>query len=107
MTASAFQTKTIQILKRGAALQKMETEHPLHDVVYRCLQDIPDKRPTTLELQSMLYHLCSKHPKSLEDIAAIASAEVGIAHVALLYIYIAACTHDNHKAGIVFILSRA
>ena len=87
MTASAFQTKTIQILKRGAALQKMETEHPLHDVVYRCLQDIPDKRPTTLELQSMLYHLCSKHPKSLEDIAAIASAEVGIAHVAFLHIH--------------------
>ena len=80
MTASAFQNKTIQILKRGEAFKKMGTEHPLHNVAHRCLQDNPDKRPMTTELQSMMHQLCIKHPKD--------NFEVGIYTKNIMHIYI-------------------
>ena len=66
ITPSVLQNKTIQILKRGEAFKKMGTVHPLHNVAHLCLQDNPDKRPTTTELQSMMHQLCIKHPKDID-----------------------------------------
>ena len=67
MTASAFQNKTIQILKRSEAFEKMGAEHLLHNVAYQCLQDSPEKRPTTTELLSMMHQLCVKHIQDRDE----------------------------------------
>ena len=55
--------ETVQITKRRPAINEMGKDHCLHDVVMKCLQDNPLKRPTTLKLNEMMNHLCMKHPK--------------------------------------------
>jgi len=63
--------ETIQILKRQKAIDEMGRDHCLHDVVTKCLQDNPQKRPTTLKLNEMLNHLCMKHPRELQDVTEV------------------------------------
>ena len=67
ITQSALQNNTVQILKRGEAFKKMGTEHPLHNIAYQCLQDSPEKRPTTTELLSMMHQLCVKHIQDRDE----------------------------------------
>ena len=62
----ALREETLQILKRRKAIDEMGRDHCLHDVVMNCLQDNPQKRPTTLNLNVMLNHLCMKHPREVE-----------------------------------------
>ena len=56
---------TLQIRKRRSAIDKMGRNHCLYDVVAKCLQDNPKKRPTTFKLNEMLSHLCVKHPREV------------------------------------------
>ena len=63
----ALREETLQILKRRKAIDEMGRDHCLHGVVMNCLQDNPQKRPTTLNLNVMLNHLCMKHPREVED----------------------------------------
>ena len=66
-----FLQKTLQILKRRKAIDDMGRDHCLHDVVMKCLQDNPKKRPTTLKLNEMLNHLCMQHPREHPDLTEV------------------------------------
>ena len=72
--------ETLQILKRRKAIDEMGRDHCLHDVVTKCLQDNPQKRPTTLTLSEMLNHLCMKHPREHQDVT-----EVSLCTMTVLY----------------------
>jgi len=63
--------ETLQILKRQKAIDEMGRDHCLHDMVTKCLQDNPKKRPTTLELNEMLNRLCMKHPRQHQDLSEV------------------------------------
>jgi len=67
ITPAVLHEETLQILKRQKAINKMGRDHCLHNVVTKCLQDNPQKRPTTLKLNEMLNHLCIKHPREHQD----------------------------------------
>ena len=67
ITPVMLREETLQILKRQKAIDEMGRDHCLHDIVTKCLQDNPQKRPTTLELNERLNHLCVKHPRELQD----------------------------------------
>ena len=67
----ALREETLQILKRRKAIDEMGRDHCLHDVVMNCLQDNPQKRPTTLNLNVMLNHLCMQHPREVEGVTEV------------------------------------
>ena len=67
ITPAVLHEETLQIAKRRPAIDEMGGDHCLHDVVTKCLQDNPNKRPTTLKLNEMLNHLCMKHPREHQD----------------------------------------
>ena len=71
ITPGLFFQKNVQILKRQTAIDEMGRDHCLHEVVTKCLQDNPKKRPTTLKLNEMLNHLCMKHPRELQDVTEV------------------------------------
>ena len=68
ITPVALREETLQILKCRNAIDEMGRHHCLHDVVMKCLQDNPQKRPTTLKLNEMLNHLCMKHPREHQNL---------------------------------------
>ena len=51
----------VQIHRRKHWLDMMGEGHPLYPVVIQCLQDLPDRRPTTKELWKMIDDLCVKY----------------------------------------------
>ena len=63
--------ETLQILKRQKAIDEMGRDHCLHDVVTKCLQDNPKKRPATFKLNEMLNHLCMQHPRDQKDMTEV------------------------------------
>ena len=71
ITPVMLRDETLQILKRQKAIDEIGRDHSLHDVVTKCLQDNPKKRPTTLELNKMLNHLCMKHPRKQQDVTEV------------------------------------
>ena len=71
ITPAVLREETLQILKRQKAIDEMGRDHCLHEVVTKCLQDNPKKRPTTLKLNEMLNHLCMKHPRELQDVTEV------------------------------------
>ena len=73
------QLQTIQILKRTGAIDLLGEDHCLYPTIVRCLQDLPERRPTTSELNSTLKLLTEKHPKRLEDVME-ASRQVYVTH---------------------------
>ena len=71
ITPAVLREETLQILKRRKAIDEMGRDHCLHDIVMKCLQDNPQKRPTTLKLSEMLNHLCMKHPREHQDVTQV------------------------------------
>jgi len=68
ITLGSYFQRNREILKRQKAIDEMGSGHCLHEVVTKCLQDDPKKRPTTLKLNELLNHLCLKHPRELQDV---------------------------------------
>ena len=71
ITPVVLHEETLQILKRRKAIDEMGRAHCLHEVVTKCLQDNPKKRPTTLKLNEMLNRLCMKHPREHQDLSEV------------------------------------
>ena len=69
ITPVVLREETLQIAKRQPAIDEMGRHHCLHDVVTKCLQDNPKKRPVTLKLNEMLNHLCMKHPRGVTEVS--------------------------------------
>ena len=68
ITPLVLQEGTLQIHRRWTAIDQMGEEHCLYPLAIQCLQDKPEKRPTTAELNKMLKELCARHPKCLADV---------------------------------------
>ena len=71
ITPVLLREETLQIAKRRPAIDAMGRDHCLHDIVTKCLQDNPNKRPTTLQLNEMLNNLCMKHPREHQDVTEV------------------------------------
>jgi len=71
ITPAVLREETLQILKRQKAIDEMGRDHCLHDVVTKCLQDNPKKRPATIKLNEMLNHLCMQHPRDQKDMTEV------------------------------------
>ena len=68
LTPAILEQATIQIMKRGIAIDQMGGEHCLHLLVIQCLQDKPEQRPSTLKLNESLKEQCTKHPRRVADV---------------------------------------
>ena len=84
ITPVVLREETLQILKRQKAIDEMGRAHCLHDIVTKCLQDNPQKRPTTLKLNEMLNRLCMKHPKEHQDVTEVSFMVVTVQIVAVI-----------------------
>ena len=65
VTPEALRRGTAQILKRETSLDKIGKDHVLYPLTIQCLQDRPERRPTTLELNQAVMELSNKHPIDL------------------------------------------
>ena len=65
---SAIQAGEVQILKCNKWISRVPHDHCLRSITLQCLQDKPDRRPGTKQLNTVIKALCAKHPKSLSDI---------------------------------------
>ena len=68
VTPEALIRGTAYILKRETSLNKMGKDHVLYPLTIQCLQDKPERRPTTLELNQAVMELSNKHPINLIDL---------------------------------------
>ncbi len=59
---------SLQVLKRKPSLDEMRKNNCLYSLVIRCLQDYPQDRPTTIDLNSALKDLSIRHPKTPDDV---------------------------------------
>lgn len=75
----------MQIWKRREAFDKMGEEHCLYSLVTQCLQDKPECRPITSQLNEYLKQLCSKYPTNVAEFSRISGSgeaeKVGAASV--------------------------
>ena len=67
MSYEAFQKREIQIQKRITWIQKVQT-HCLCPLILQCLQDLPEKRPTTTKVNDDLKQLSVRYPRRFKDI---------------------------------------
>ena len=69
LTPANLEQGTIQIMKRAIAIDQMGGERNcLHPLAIQCLQDKPERRPTTLKLNESLKEQCTKHPRRVADV---------------------------------------
>eukprot|EP00731_Ephydatia_muelleri_P005154 Em0002g1330a len=68
MTTAIIRNKEVQIFKRKHWIDQMGVDHPLYHLVVQCLQDRPNRRPSTKELSDMLIGLCTQHPMKWKTI---------------------------------------
>ena len=68
VTLEAFQKQETQIDKRRECVNRVGKSHPLHELITSCLQDVPDKRPTTSQINANLMQLSKCHPRRFQDI---------------------------------------
>ena len=66
--ASAIQAGEVQILKCNKWISRVPHDHCLRSITLQCLQDKPDRRPGTKQLNTVIKALCAKHLKSISDI---------------------------------------
>ena len=97
ITPIVLREETLQILKRRPAIDEMGRDHCLHDVVMKCLQDNPNKRPTMLKLNKMLNHLCMKHPREHQDVTQVSLCTI-LVYVACLF-YLTCIPHKVHSSS--------
>ena len=69
---SALKQSTVQIQRRRRAIELIGGErHTLYTVITKCLQDKPEHRPATTELNASLKDLCVKHPHSVAEVTKV------------------------------------
>ena len=78
ITAEIQRERSYQTAKRRKDIERMGTNHCLYDVVMRCLQDDPDERPSTLELNLTLKHLSTKYPMMIKHVSQIWKVRIQI-----------------------------
>ena len=61
----------IQALKRRLALEKVSEGHCMHSLIIQCLHDKPTQRPDAVELTKKVQELCTKYPKTVEDVVTL------------------------------------
>ena len=66
--ASAIKKGELQLLKRKKWIDKLAQDDYLHSIISRCLQDRPEYRPKTKQLNTMMKTICVKYPKSFADV---------------------------------------
>ena len=66
-TAEAFQNQETHIEKRRQWVDRVGKSHPLYELITSCLQDVPDKRPTTSQINATLKQLSKFHPRRFQD----------------------------------------
>ena len=57
-----------QTQRRRSDLERIGQDHCLRLLITKCLQDHPEERPTTCELNRRLKELCTEHPKKVQHI---------------------------------------
>ncbi len=67
ITAAGIERKEIQIQKRMKWIVKLSPDDPLRQLVCLCLQDEPQRRPTTNDLNSTLICFAQQFPKPFVD----------------------------------------
>ena len=68
VTVTGLQRRETQIQKRMKWISQLSPEDPMRQLICQCLQDEPQKRPTTAELNSQLIRFSQQHPKPYKDI---------------------------------------
>jgi len=67
-TPEAVQKQETHIEKRRDWVDQVGKSHPLYELITACLQDVPDRRPTTSEINNSLKQLSKCHPRRFQDI---------------------------------------
>lgn len=57
----------IQCLRRSKALDQVGGKHCLYPMIMRCLSDLPEKRPSTKELNTLMKQLTLQNPRCMHD----------------------------------------
>ncbi|XP_064386615.1 LIM domain kinase 2-like isoform X3 [Halichondria panicea] len=60
--------KESHIQKRSKWINMLPSDHPFVQLICDCLQDVPERRPTTNNLNYMLIQIAAMHPKPYQDI---------------------------------------
>ena len=69
LTPANLHQGTVQIVKRKKAIDQMGGErHCLHPLVLQCLQDEPERRPSTIRLNESLKEQCTMHPRRVAEV---------------------------------------
>ena len=96
LTPAILEQGIIQIVKRWKTISKMGGErHCLHSLTLQCLQDKPERRPTTARLNEILKEQCTKHPRRVAEVLPLTGeadvAKVNIASFIALQVTLAKC----------------
>ena len=67
-TDEAQRKQETHIEKRREWVDRVGKSHPLYELIYACLQDVPDRRPTTCEINNTLKQLSKCYPRRFQDI---------------------------------------
>lgn len=59
---------TSELYKRQQTMEKLTSNHCLHDVIVRCLSDDPDKRLTAAGINKVMKELCINLPKRFPSV---------------------------------------
>ena len=68
ITVTSVRRKEVQIAKRVKWISRLSTQDPKRELICRCLQDIPEKRPGTHELNSILERMAQENHFRFSDI---------------------------------------
>ena len=67
-TVEAVQKKETHIEKRREWVDRVGKSHPLYELITSCLQDVPNRRPTTSQINAILKQLSKCHPRRFQNI---------------------------------------
>jgi len=68
VTVEAVQKQETHIEKRREWVNQVGKSHPLYKLITTCLQDVPDRRPATSQINGALKQLSKCHPRRFQDI---------------------------------------
>ena len=68
VTPGGLLQKVSHIEKRMKWIDRLSTQDPMREFICQCLQDVPQRRPTTIKLNSTLIDFSEDHPKPFCDL---------------------------------------
>ncbi|XP_064386501.1 uncharacterized protein LOC135335026 isoform X2 [Halichondria panicea] len=68
VTPEGLARKESHIQKRSKWINMLPSDDPFVQLICDCLQDVPERRPTTNNLNYMLIQIAAMHPKPYQDI---------------------------------------